>query len=729
MMANRDRPETFRRGRGSVVVAPRGSTLPVTGSANRSAAGRRAGGAGPSRPDRQSASRPDRQIPSGPDRQIPSRPERRAPSRPAPPRGRIAGEPRERARVVSAPRPARRKPKSIRGRRLRQSRSARVNHRARGRTALVVMLALLGVTLGKLVWIQTVSASAYATAGEDQRARSITLPAQRGSITDRNGVQLAFSVEGRRLAVRPAKFADDLQRQQVADIIMAGLAGTQAAGITRTDLLARMTSPKTYVYVADNLTPAQAGALLDKLRKVLLDPRLHLTSKQQDQALNAVVTERQDIREYPNAGIADAVVGRSGWDGHGLSGIETRYDATLSGVPGSRDVDVDARMRPIPGSVHSQTPATDGTSIQLTLDSDIQFKALQMLHATDLAMGAHGANLLAMEVGTGKVLALTSDVPGKKPNEISNMTVNTPVEPGSVNKVATFAAALEKGLITPDTVASVDGRITMGGVRVGDAWEHGPVDMTATGILAKSSNVGTLMLAQKVGEKGVYDQLRRFGIGTRTGIQLNGESPGHLPRWDADPAKSQWTAATFANIPIGQGVSMTMVQLASMYQAIANRGVRMQPTLIQATSTGGVTTPAPVRAGTRVLGEKSAATLLSMLTATTQDGDMAHRGTAPAAAITGYQVAGKTGTAQQVDPKTKRYSDSLYTTTFAGVLPADDPKYVVVISLDRPSGDREGGTSAAPLFHDFGAYLMNAENVPPSGSPAPVRELYTNLGG
>jgi cell division protein FtsI (penicillin-binding protein 3) len=596
---------------------------------------------------------------------------------------------------------------------------------------MVVMLMLLGTVLTKLVWVQTVSAAGYAAAGEDQRSKTIDLPAQRGAITDRNGVQLAFSIEGRRLAVRPAKFVDDLQRQQVADLIMAGLAGSPAAtGVTRPDLLAKMVSKKSYVYVADHLLPTQYDAILKAVRAPLLDPRLRLSDpKQKDEALNAVSGERQDIREYPSAGVADAVVGKTGWTGDGLSGIETRYNATLAGVAGSRDVDVDSHGRPIPGTIRDETPAADGTSVQLTLDSGVQYTGQQMLARCVDAMGAKGGNMLAIGVGTGKVVAMTSYIPGKRPGEVSNMTVNSPVEPGSVNKVATFAAALDRGLITPTTVSTVDGRIAMGGVTVGDAWSHGPVDMTATGILAKSSNVGTLMLAQRVGEKGVYDQLRKFGIGTKTGIQLNGESAGLLPKWNAAPAKSQWTASTFANIPIGQGVAMTMVQLASMYQAIANNGVRMPPTLIESTTAGGVVSPAPTVAGTAVMTAKSAKTLQSMLTSTMQDGDMAHRGTAPAAAIPGYQVAGKTGTAQQVDPNTKRYSDSLYTTTFAGFLPADNPKYVVVISLDRPSGDREGGTSAAPLFHDFGAYLMDAMNVPPSSSAAPVRELYVNLDG
>ncbi|MDQ2845546.1 MAG: penicillin-binding protein 2 [Actinomycetota bacterium] len=624
-----------------------------------------------------------------------------------------------------------RKPKSVRGRRLRKSTAARVNHKARGRTALVVLVALLAVALTKLIWIQTVDASAYAAAGQNQRETTIDLPAQRGQITDRNGVQLAFTIQGDRLAIRPAKFADDTQRGQVADVIMAAVTGTSAAAkVTKAKLLTQMSAKnkQKYVYVADNLLPEQATSILARVRPLLLDKRLHLTPKQQDAALNAVVTERQDIREYPNAGIADSVIGKTGWDGQGLSGIENHFDATLAGHSGSRTVELDPHGDPIPGTVTNESDPTNGTSVQLTIDADVQFTVQQMLKRAVDSLGAHGGNMLVMDT-TGHVVALASYVPGKLPAQISNMTIDTPVEPGSVNKVVTFSAALEKGIITPNTVLRVPGQIAMGGITVGDAWSHDPVDMTATGILAKSSNVGTLMIAQQVGEQAFYKQLIKFGIGSKTGVELNGEAAGRVPTWNADPAKSKWTASTFANLPIGQGVSMTMLQLASMYQGIANNGVRMPPTLIQSTTKNGVTTQAAPMPGTRVVSAKTSQALRLMLTATTQGGDMVHDGTAPAAAITGYQVAGKTGTAQQVDPKTRGYSQSMYTTTFAGILPADNPRYVVAISLDRPSGNREGGTSAAPLFHNFGAYLMNAMDVPPSKSQPPLRALYVNLGG
>ncbi|MGI8418228.1 MAG: hypothetical protein ACR2P2_18905, partial [Nakamurella sp.] len=314
------------------------------------------------------------------------------PSRPVPARGRTAGDELGRqARVVSAPRKTR-KPKSVRGRRLRKPTAARVNHKARGRTAMVVLVAVLTVALTKLVWIQTVDAAAYAAAGLNQRETTIDLPAQRGQITDRNGVQLAFTIEGDRLAIRPAKFADDTQRGQVADVIMAAITGTSAAAkVSKAKLLTQMsaTNKHKYVYVADNLLPEQATSILAKVRPLLLDKRLKLTPKQQDAALNAVVTERQDIREYPNAGIADSVIGKTGWDGQGLSGIENHFDATLAGHSGSRTVELDPQGDPIPGTVTNESDPTNGTSMQLTIDADAQYTAQQMLKQAVDSQGAH----------------------------------------------------------------------------------------------------------------------------------------------------------------------------------------------------------------------------------------------------------------------------------------------------------------------------------------------------
>lgn len=616
--------------------------------------------------------------------------------------------PRRAPRAQAGERPARpaRKPASVRGRRQRRPGAANANLRARGRIALVVLLAMLAVALVKLITIQGIDTADYAAKSQAQRTRTIPLLAQRGTIADSKGIPLAFTVEGRAVAARPALFTDDSQRRKVASIIVAGGGGA----LTVDEVMAKLTSGKTYVYLVRNLMPAQADAIMEKIAPLFdTDHR------------NAVVTERQDLRQYPDGSASGALVGGTDYDGNGLSGVEAKFDTKLAGKDGSREVDVDARHMIIPGSARDQVDARDGMDVNLTIDSDLQYTTLNMLSKyVDLSQAKSGC-VVVMTVAQAQVSAMACYQPGQTTRETGNRAVTDSIEPGSVNKVVTFAAALEKGLIKPDTVLNVDGSIDVGGITVHDAWAHGPVDMTATGILGKSSNVGTLMIAQQVGPDAFEDEAKKFGQGTRTGIQLPAESSGVLP------AQSTWSASTFGNLPIGQGVSITLLQLAGMYQAIANNGVRVTPSMVASTSVDGQTTPAPAGATTQVMSPDNAHTLLGMLRGTIQAGDGNHRGTAPKAAITGYQVAGKTGTAQKVDPDTNDYSQTAITSTFAGVVPADNPKYVVAIMLDDPKGNSPAGTtSCAPLFHDVAAYALRAADVPPSTSEAPIYDLYVS---
>jgi cell division protein FtsI (penicillin-binding protein 3) len=595
---------------------------------------------------------------------------------------------------------------SVRGRRVRRNRAALGNPRLRGRIALIVLLSMLALAGGKLVVIQAIDPSGYAAKSEAQRTRDITLLAQRGSITDRNGTALAFTVEGRAIAARPALFTDDNQRRQVANILVADA----GADLTADEIMTKLTSGKTYVYLARNLMPAQADAIMAKISALFdIDHR------------DAVVTERQDIRQYPDGSASAALVGGTDYDGNGLSGVEAKFDTKLAGKDGDRVVDVDARHLIIPGSARDEKPAVDGMDVSLTIDSDLQYTTLKMLtQAVDSSRALSGC-VVIMQVADAQVPATACYQPGESPKQTGNRAVTDAFEPGSVNKVVTFAAALEAGLITPTTVFNVDGSIPIGDVTVSDAWGHGPIDMTATGILAKSSNVGTLHIAQAVGEDAFVAMAKKFGQGVKTGIQLPAETSGLFP----DP--STWSVSTFGNLPIGQGVSYNLVELASMYQAIANGGLRIAPTIVASTTMDGTTTPTPVGATTQVMSPTNARTLLDMLRGTMQGGDTNHRGTAPAAAINGYQVAGKTGTAQKVDPDTNEYSQSAITSTFAGVFPADNPKYVVAIMLDDPKGDSPAGTtSCAPLFHNIAAYLARAADVPPSATEAPIYDLYVS---
>jgi len=289
-----------------------------------------------------------------------------------------------------------------------------------------------------------------------------------------------------------------------------------------------------------------------------------------------------------------------------------------------------------------------------------------------------------------------------------------------VNKVITAAAAIQYGLTTPTEMLDVPGSITIGGATVRDAWSHGQVQYTTTGVFGKSSNIGTLELAQRVGPDRFADMMRRFGLGQPTGVGLPGESGGSVP------PQSQWSGSTFANLPIGQGLSMSLLQMTGMYQPIANGGERIPPRVVQATiAPDGTRTDTPQPAGVQVVSPQTANTVKDMFRAVVQDGKGQQRGTGVSAGLAGYQVSGKTGTAQQVDPSCGCYSNSQYNITFAGMVPADHPQYVIGIMLDAPqrAADGKPGESAAPLFHDIASWLLLRNNVPLSSGPAPEMTL------
>lgn len=583
-----------------------------------------------------------------------------------------------------------------------------VGHRGRSWMALTIVLVMFCAAAYQLVRIQTVDAATYSAKAAQQRDRTISLPASRGTIYDRNGTPLAFTVQGRALAAWPALFTSDAERRTVADIVGHAL----APAVTADDVFEKLTDGKSkYVYLARGLMPAQAEALQTEILDAIA-PRDR----------SPITLERQDLREHPQGETTQSIVGTTSWEGHGAGGIEIKYDSLLSGKDGERTVDVDSQGRAIPGTQRDETPAMDGGDVTLTLDADLQYTVSEMLKKAVTDSGAKGGMAMVRSVTSPDVLAMTTYYQGKTAAEVGNMPVTSPFEPGSVMKAVTFGAALEQGIITPTTHYAVPETITMGGHVVHDAWPHVRVGMSATGILAKSSNVGTLMIAQQLGQDPFAAELEKYGLGQPSGIQLPADSAGVVP------PQSQWSATSFANLPLGQGLSVTMVQLSDMYQGIANGGVRIPPSIIASTTTGGVTTPLPERAPVRQLSAPAANTLLDMLRGTVQGGDMMHDGTAPAAALTGYQVAGKTGTAQQVDPDCGCYSRTKVTATFAGIVPADNPAFVITVMLDAPRGGAEAGGVAAPLFKDIAAYTLRAFDVPPSKTEAPIYDLYLNMG-
>jgi cell division protein FtsI (penicillin-binding protein 3) len=371
---------------------------------------------------------------------------------------------------------------------------------------------------------------------------------------------------------------------------------------------------------------------------------------------------------------------------------------------------------PIPSGIDESSPATDGSTVNLTLDEDLQYVTEQRLEEACADGATARASAVVLDVKTGQVVSMGScpgydpgDYSSTDPDLLGNPIISSVFEPGSVMKAVTLSAALEEGVAEPDTVLSVNGHIEAGNRVVTDAHDHEPKKWTVTGILAKSSNVGTIMLAREVGDEKLEHYLRAFGLGSTTGIELPGESAGILE--DSD----DWSGVRAANVAIGQGISVTTLQMASIYQAIANDGVRVAPRIVDSvTRPDGRVSEAPSPEGTRVISKATAEKMAYMLEAVVGPG-----GTAPLGEIEGFRVAGKTGTAQRANPECGCYDGGGFVTTFVGFAPADDPQYVVAVDLERPTSDAEGGQVAAPVFADILRYALTADGIVPSGTPRP----------
>lgn len=627
------------------------------------------------------------------------------------------------SRIRRTPQPAKStagQPHSARARRTREPategglRSASFVFRHRVGNAVIALLLLIAGA--QLFNLQVPKAAGLRAEAAGQLKVTDINPAVRGSIVDRNNDKLAFTIEARALTFQPAKIQKQLADAHTADpaapepakrlaAIAAGVSGLLNNKPDTKTLLKKLTGKDSFVYLARSVDPSITDAITTKYPEV--------------------GSERQDIRQYPGGSLAANIVGGIDWDGHGLLGLEDSLDAKLAGTDGSVTYDRGSDGVVIPGSYRNRHDAVDGSTVQLTIDDDIQFYVQQQVAQAKSLSGAKNVSAVVLDSKTGEVLAMSNDntfdpsqdIGRQEDRELGNLSVSSPFEPGSVNKIITASSAIEFGLTNPDEVLSVPGSIDMGGVTVKDAWVHGVMPYTTTGVFGKSSNVGTLMLAQRVGEQRYAEMLDKFGLGQRTGVGLPGESAGLVPPID------QWSGSSFANLPIGQGLSMTLLQMTGMYQAIANDGVRVPPRIIKSiVADDGSRSDEPRPEGVRVVSPETARTVRHMLRATIQrDPRGEQQGTGWQAAVEGYQIAGKTGTAQQIDPGCGCYFQDVYWITFAGMVPADDPRYVVGVMMDNPhrTADGQPGTTAAPLFHNIAAWLLQRENVPLSPDPGP----------
>jgi cell division protein FtsI (penicillin-binding protein 3) len=571
----------------------------------------------------------------------------------------------------------------------------------------MIMVGLLVVAGLKLVTVQTLQAGQLREDGDRQRVTRLPLPAERGSILDRNGTQMAFSVQAKALVANPYLISRDQGPKAVARKTEIALGIARLTGADPDQLYAALNTTKHYVVLLPLVEPSVARSVTDQFKEI--------------------GEEGRESRQYPGGPLAANVLGAASWNMdqhklHGIVGLEAAEEKLLAGTDGFRVVDTaEGGSTVIPGSERAEKAAVPGSNLQLTLDSDLQYTVQQQLSGYVTLHGAGGGSAVVLDAQTGQVRALANnatfdprDMAAVTAHQLGNAAVTTPFEPGSVNKIITMAAALDSGMDDPMTAKDVPDSIKVADRTIHDAWEHPTQKFTLTGILARSSNVGTLMTAQQLGPDRFWDMLQKMGLGRRTDVGLPGESPGRVP------PRATWSGSTFGNLPIGQGLSMTVLQLAGMYQSVANDGLRVPPRIVQATVDPDGTrhaTPAPTPV--RVVSPEVAQKLRQMLTAVTQNGKGTERGTGVDAALAGYQVAGKTGTAQQVDPACGCYSSNKYWITFAGMFPAQSPRYVVAIMLDAPTH----GQNAAGLFHEIASTLAQRDRIPADPAPPPMVPL------
>ncbi|WP_451916698.1 peptidoglycan D,D-transpeptidase FtsI family protein [Actinomadura rubrobrunea] len=564
-------------------------------------------------------------------------------------------------------------------------------------TGLLAVAFVLSLFAGRLVQLQTIESASYTERAKRQRLHTIDLPAVRGEITDAQGNPLAMTVEAR------AVFADPLMiepedRQKVVSKV-APILGLDPAHVMKVI----STPGSRFEYLAHGVRPDRA--------------RLITAEK-----LPGIGTLPEYRREYPNDDLAAGVIGFVNAEGEGGAGLEFSMNKQLAGRPGWQRVEISPEGQHIPMGEDQKRPPVPGRGLRLTLLRDLQYKAQEAIEKRVEETGARNGSVIVMDPRNGQLLALAS-APGYDPNEYARAPqknwdspiVREAFEPGSTNKVITAAAVLEKGGVTPDTVFTVPDHIRRYDRVFRDSHPHPTQRLTFAGVLATSSNVGTILASERVSAQTLYQFLRAFGFGEKTGVGLPGETPGQLK------PPSQWSGTDRYPISFGQTVSVNALQMASVYATIANGGVRVAPNLILgSTGEDGSFTPAPPPERRQVISAETARQLRDML-----EGVTSKEGTAPKARIKGYRVAGKTGTAEIVNPACGCYRGGGYTASFAGFAPADDPQLVVLVVLQNPRrGSHYGGDAAAPVFKDVMSFALQTRKIPPTGSKAPTVKIY-----
>ncbi|WP_327298143.1 MULTISPECIES: penicillin-binding protein 2 [unclassified Streptomyces] len=635
-----------------------------------------------------------------------------------PPRRRVPGPARPaRPAARRSARPAQRSPRPA-----RQARTLRLGSpRPRLRLVSLALALVMAVFVVRLLQVQAIDASAYTAKADKNRYLSHTLTAERGEITDRSGVALAASVDAYDITADPTMFsraqshATDAPEQ--AGALLAPILGEDAEAIAR-----KLRTPDTrYVLLASRQTPQVWNQIKD-LKNVFAQKASADKAKGGKGAnvMAGVFQEPSTKRVYPNGDLAAGVLGWVNSAGQGAGGLESSLNKELAGRNGKITY-AQSGGRTVPTAGASEKPAVPGSDVELTLDRDIQWAAQSAIAAQVKESKADRGYVVVQDTRSGQVLAM-ADAPGFDPNDLThadpsalgNAAVQDAFEPGSTSKIMSMAAIIQQGVATPTTHVTVPNRLHRGDRLFKDDVDHDTWSLTLNGVLAKSSNIGTIEAAGQLGRtqpeanRVLYSYLRKFGIGSPTGIGFPGETSGIL-------AKPQdWSTSQQYTIPFGQGLSLSALQAASVYSTIANGGVRVQPSLISGTKgPDGRFTPSPAPRKSRVVSEQTAKTVSRMLESVVSDVE----GTGISARIPGYRVAGKTGTANRVDPKTGRYSG--YTASFAGFAPADNPRVTVYCAIQNPtSGSHFGGSTCGPVYKKVMEFALKTLQTPPTGQKA-----------
>lgn len=567
-------------------------------------------------------------------------------------------------------------------------RNARSSNRLR---AVLVMYLILTLALGwRLLDIQVRSAPLYREMARKQTERAVALPAERGKLYDRTGEPLAVSLPTATIVANPRQLAQLEGKVAPADVAvaLAPVLGTGAA-----ELEERLRRDKGFVYLARQESREVGDAVA-----ALNLPGIHVLDEPR--------------RAYPAGALASQILGFAGTDHKGLSGLERQYDTLLAGLPGRM-----VEQRAPQGLQISSAPRVGehpvaGTDLVLTLDREIQATTERLLAEAVEAHKAEGATGVVIDVETGEILAMAG-MPSYDPSDIGsaegyarrNRVVTDAYEPGSVNKLVTAAAALEEGVIGPKEKMKIGSAVTVGGKTFSDSYS--PERGTLGDIIRDSSNVGTIKLAQELGPDRLHDYLLRFGFGRATALAFPGETDGLL----ADP--SQWSGTSLPTIAIGQGVSGSLLQVAQLYATVARGGVYRDPVLVRGSvDSDGALAPAAEAESHRVVSQDTADTLKEMLA------DVVEDGTGVNAAVPGYRVAGKTGTAQKPSEDGAGYEPGAYVGTFVGFAPVERPEVVVAIAIDKPRKGYYGGTTAAPVFSELLRFTLGHRRVPPTDDAA-----------